>query len=102
MERRPPRSTLFPYTTLSRSRVHAGADCVARDRVDAPDRAAAGTDYASPRLRKGDECDDDEQRREPEPGGPRSEEHRSELPSQSNPVSRLLLEQKKSLDHMRP
>src|SRR2546430_7140563 len=72
MIRRPPRSTLFPYTTLFRSvlRGHDG-DCV---RVVPPGR----------RRRRGHR------------GGPwrRSEEHTSELQSQSNLVCRLLLEKK--------
>src|SRR2546430_3754874 len=73
MIRRPPRSTLFPYTTLFRS---VGADAAA----DGGDRAA---------RRKAS--------RSPESGfpGARSEEHTSELQSQSNLVCRLLLEKKK-------
>src|SRR2546430_4496139 len=91
MIRRPPRSTLFPYTTLFRSavederhRVHA---LVARriakplQRVDdrfriapAPDRVERRQLLARHRLR--------------------SEEHTSELQSQSNLVCRLLLEKK--------
>src|SRR2546430_8528456 len=74
MIRRPPRSTLFPYTTLfrSRGRVQAG-------RVRHPGAAAR-----SPRGGAG------------APGGARrSEEHTSELQSQSNLVCRLLLEKKK-------
>src|SRR2546430_7189557 len=67
MIRRPPRSTLFPYTTLFRS-------CYA-----APDV------QASARVRT-------RQARVP---APRSEEHTSELQSQSNLVCRLLLEKKK-------
>src|SRR5688572_30877835 len=91
MIRRPPRSTLFPYTTLFRS----GPD------VDRPDLHPGGVDrhhdhrealvlggvrvgaYAQPLV-----------------GGAlrvtvRSEEHTSELQSQSNLVCRLLLEKKK-------
>src|SRR2546427_10823983 len=72
MIRRPPRSTLFPYTTLFRSR-----------RPAAPSTSAASS-AANPH-------------REP-PGAPapRSEEHTSELQSQSNLVCRLLLEKKKN------
>src|SRR2546422_8347882 len=87
MIRRPPRSTLFPYTTLFRSgrggrgaggggrgpprrgRVDLGAGPVARDA--APRRAAAGPDDR------------------------RSEEHTSELQSRLHLVCRLLLEKKK-------
>src|SRR2546429_3134343 len=68
MIRRPPRSTLFPYTTLFRS---------------AP--RAVGTAPCSPCLwRRCDSC-----RR------PRSEEHTSELQSRLHLVCRLLLEKKK-------
>src|SRR2546430_4833799 len=80
MIRRPPRSTLFPYTTLFRSRhrtrnfIRAAAQ--ARP-VPLPFRFFAGTE----------ESDVAPQRR--------SEEHTSELQSQSNLVCRLLLEKKK-------
>src|SRR5688572_33427011 len=67
MIRRPPRSTLFPYTTLFRSEL--------------------------PALLRGSRA-----ARFPSPGAPRprSEEHTSELQSQSNLVCRLLLEKKKT------
>src|SRR6478736_7361510 len=72
MIRRPPRSTLFPYTTLFRSR--------GPSRSSRAGRACC----AAPRSRR---C----RRR----ASPRSEEHTSELQSQSNLVCRLLLEKKK-------
>src|SRR5688572_31618478 len=96
MIRRPPRSTLFPYTTLFRS--------VARpdDRggaVRTPRAAGGGTALAPGRaVRRRGEA-------EPAPahvreGFPRrSEEHTSELQSQSNIVCRLLLEKKKESKH---
>src|SRR2546430_6540590 len=82
MIRRPPRSTLFPYTTLFRSevrpRVHVGGAVVQVGRL--------------PVQRAGDDAG-------PVPLGleeaHRSEEHTSELQSQSNLVCRLLLEKKK-------
>src|SRR2546430_8881004 len=94
MIRRPPRSTLFPYTTLFRS----GAEEVPQDeagpdrlRQRRPDHRDAGDPGAAAAL--------------PEPEGHhladhrghpgRSEEHTSELQSQSNLVCRLLLEKKK-------
>src|SRR5438270_6787920 len=84
MIRRPPRSTLFPYTTLFRSHVAVGFVLGAGARPEQP-------------LRPGS------LRRQPFPALPaaicrpalRSEEHTSELQSQSNLVCRLLLEKKK-------
>src|SRR2546427_5086810 len=78
MIRRPPRSTLFPYTTLFRSR-HETAQHERRSgrhRADEP---------------PGSPCTE----RALERGLLRSEEHTSELQSQSNLVCRLLLEKKK-------
>src|SRR2546421_5202783 len=79
MIRRPPRSTLFPYTTLFRSLVRdAGRnflyepDCVIADEPDKP----------APEAGKGNKRG-------------RSEEHTSELQSRSDLVCRLLLEKKK-------
>src|SRR5690242_21774603 len=69
MIRRPPRSTLFPYTTLFRSR----ADSQPLERPDDPPARVTG-------LRA------------------RSEEHTSELQSHVNLVCRLLLEKKKKID----
>src|SRR5438093_8540720 len=78
MIRRPPRSTLFPYTTLFRS-----------DRIP----------VHLPRLRRvlvDDRRDDRRGRRARATGdGRRSEEHTSELQSLTNLVCRLLLEKKK-------
>src|SRR2546430_2989243 len=71
MIRRPPRSTLFPYTTLFRS-----------TRVEA---ARALTHAVAGRIDRSE--------------GFRSEEHTSELQSQSNLVCRLLLEKKNEHDH---
>src|SRR5436309_12715242 len=82
MIRRPPRSTLFPYTTLFRS--HLGV-ALARD----PGRDPLGLDrrvaphQAAPEAARGD------------PRKDRSEEHTSELQSRENLVCRLLLEKKK-------
>src|SRR2546430_5913097 len=90
MIRRPPRSTLFPYTTLFRSRR------VARGQTAAKRRAAAGVglgrDHNQDRQDEGDQRQ--VRRRVAEPVE-RSEEHTSELQSQSNLVCRLLLEKKK-------
>src|SRR2546430_8954966 len=76
MIRRPPRSTLFPYTTLFRSHrrgvrsAEDGTGRIVAERIGDPKRV------------------------------PRSEEHTSELQSQSNLVCRLLLEKKKKILRM--
>src|SRR4051812_49884599 len=75
MIRRPPRSTLFPYTTLFRSPPPPGR----------PGRARRGACRGPPRS-------DFPKRR-------RSEEHTSELQSHVNLVCRLLLEKKKKRTH---
>src|SRR2546422_5874950 len=69
MIRRPPRSTLFPYTTLFRSRHHPHRPAAVPDRGQERRRAAGGIH--------------------------RSEEHTSELQSRLHLVCRLLLEKKK-------
>src|SRR2546426_2930866 len=79
MIRRPPRSTLFPYTTLFRSRSSA------RRARGAPARRSR----ADPREERGPRR---QRRRHTEV---RSEEHTSELQSPCNLVCRLLLEKKK-------
>src|SRR2546430_13133263 len=71
MIRRPPRSTLFPYTTLFRSNIVRGANCAIGKYQNAVGGASTGRIFS------------------------RSEEHTSELQSQSNLVCRLLLEKKK-------
>src|SRR5947207_12345624 len=70
MIRRPPRSTLFPYTTLFRSST----------------RSSRGISYKTENIiRRDGRCTE----------GTRSEEHTSELQSHSDLVCRLLLEKKK-------
>src|SRR2546421_3724598 len=94
MIRRPPRSTLFPYTTLFRSVLLQVGDLV-------PARLAG-----QPLL------EEQQHRLAPElgqadlpagaavlPGGARSEEHTSELQSRSDLVCRLLLEKKKKITY---
>src|SRR2546427_6050554 len=88
MIRRPPRSTLFPYTTLFRSRNleqreperQRDSDGEWRTELDGRDDGRRRHDGDSGRSDAGDQ---------------RSEEHTSELQSQSNLVCRLLLEKKK-------
>src|SRR2546426_7415391 len=93
MIRRPPRSTLFPYTTLFRS--HA----VARGGVRRADRRAGGnaTRSLAHRLRGPRGVRPHLPRRHggAVPDRERSEEHTSELQSPCNLVCRLLLEKKK-------
>src|SRR5690606_41422604 len=72
--RRAPRSTLFPYTTLFRSRPCAGGKAHRRRHAGCEAQSRA-------------------------PGTPRSEEHTSELQSRENLVCRLLLEKKKNDGH---
>src|SRR2546430_10494835 len=100
MIRRPPRSTLFPYTTLFRSRVsesdkvllrryHEHGDLQARERLIEQYMSLVRS-LARRYSYRGEQLED-----------LRSEEHTSELQSQSNLVCRLLLEKKKtSLTHV--
>src|SRR5262245_6104298 len=74
--RRPPTSTLFPYTTLFRSCSTASRRCWTRRAFPAPQRSARSSRASSPTCR-------------------RSEEHTSELQSLRHLVCRLLLEKKK-------
>src|SRR5438309_4975720 len=95
MRRRPPRPTLFPYTTLFRSRAGAGVRRTERHLVRGHGgpaaRAAPRESFIAAAL----------VRNAARPGallaagGLRSEEHTSELQSQFHLVCRLLLEKKK-------
>src|SRR2546422_8001103 len=90
MIRRPPRSTLFPYTTLFRSYVRS---YLSAHRPEGPDGADASAGLHD-QLCRG--SDDRERIRLRHPGGlRRSEEHTSELQSRLHLVCRLLLEKKK-------
>src|SRR3712207_7296024 len=96
MIRRPPRSTLFPYTTLFRSLWGAGAD-EHRQSEERGVRGAARDDEGKGAQKGGVEQadrDEDPALAEPVDGG-RSEEHTSELQSRQYLVCRLLLEKKK-------
>src|SRR2546430_7822098 len=102
MIRRPPRSTLFPYTTLFRS--PAGCFRLLRRRAQPPSRCtgespspSGGPDgircaLAPSTTASAPDQSSTSQGRE---GCRRSEEHTSELQSQSNLVCRLLLEKRK-------
>src|SRR3712207_7158998 len=86
MIRRPPRSTLFPYTTLFRSR---GLDARLGRRL----RADLGLEVRR-RVRRPPVHPRDRPR---DPAAPRSEEHTSELQSRQYLVCRLLLEKTSTL-----
>src|SRR2546427_6132634 len=86
MIRRPPRSTLFPYTTLFRSKsstAFSGSSVIFNAPILIGRRRRFFSAHACTSLR-------------------RSEEHTSELQSQSNLVCRLLLEKKKQSIRARP
>src|SRR5260370_2275332 len=85
MIRRPPRSTLFPYTTLFRSQDTALAEAIQGPAGER--RRNGGADAERPRRQAR--------------GGVRSEEHTSELQSHLNLVCRLLLEKKKKIKQHR-
>src|SRR2546430_10005287 len=97
MIRRPPRSTLFPYTTLFRSGAsrRIDGDSIVGTRPFATDVAADVA--AGPIVDNGRWGRLEHRRLDSHVGrhcGTRSEEHTSELQSQSNLVCRLLLEKK--------
>src|SRR3712207_7100739 len=78
MIRRPPRSTLFPYTTLFRSDVFCGPSCVFTNVINPRSHVSRKSEYRRTLVGRG-----------------RSEEHTSELQSRQYLVCRLLLEKKK-------
>src|SRR2546427_4482835 len=92
MIRRPPRSTLFPYTTLFRSKLADVIDIALRNNTATSaawaDARAAAASYGAAKGQ-----------RYPTIAASRSEEHTSELQSQSNLVCRLLLEKKENIMH---
>src|SRR2546422_2692804 len=95
MIRRPPRSTLFPYTTLFRSVSHE------QQEFPTPRRLRLGSlqewqDFVAGRLRHSDPGPDYKHRGRFE-RQTRSEEHTSELQSRLHLVCRLLLEKKKKI-----
>src|SRR2546427_1813704 len=98
MIRRPPRSTLFPYTTLFRSvapRERVGVRPLARRELRHETPRGHHALVQRPVRRRIDHAEAVAQNAD---GEPRSEEHTSELQSQSNLVCRLLLEKKKKND----
>src|SRR3989442_8862346 len=96
MIRRPPRSTLFPYTTLFRSEREAAYPCVATALLEALVIEAVDRDAEKEEQRhQGDARQD---RIQAVAAEQRSEEHTSELQSRPHLVCRLLLEKKKNKD----
>src|SRR3712207_7768915 len=96
MIRRPPRSTLFPYTTLFRSPAAVAIELEAAERAGSGlaihlDIARAAELIGFQAQGGGADAAEDES----EPGDDRSEEHTSELQSRQYLVCRLLLEKKK-------
>src|SRR3712207_6945549 len=89
MIRRPPRSTLFPYTTLFRSREAKRVGAVPTDHLDGVDDVADRLRHLLALAVAHDAVDEDVGERD------RSEEHTSELQSRQYLVCRLLLEKKK-------
>src|SRR3712207_8768747 len=91
MIRRPPRSTLFPYTTLFRSL--RGIDRPIRGHFDVVEAGRIGDDDLARRCARlhVEHADD---------GDTRSEEHTSELQSRQYLVCRLLLEKKKKQTYL--
>src|SRR5260370_29896514 len=88
MIRRPPRSTLFPYTTLFRSRLQTR-----HNRLSGPVKGPTYDGRRALRRRAGASAID---KAAPFAANVRSEEHTSELQSHLNLVCRLLLEKKKN------
>src|SRR2546430_11336593 len=96
MIRRPPRSTLFPYTTLFRSdSVQSSAPVPAS--LGAPDSLSTGGPLdENPSLLAGFDSQAEAAREQARAVAAGSEEHTSELQSQSKIVCRLLLAKKKN------
>src|SRR3712207_7445425 len=93
MIRRPPRSTLFPYTTLFRSGLHGGGLARWR-RLGFQDGGVRNLAAAAEELTVAGEVPDRHQDRPHEQEAERSEEHTSELQSRQYLVCRVLLEKK--------
>src|SRR3712207_6846450 len=81
MIRRPPRSTLFPYTTLFRSKLSRYSRVAGTSRMDLTPEQTTATGVRARAARSAEMSQ-------------RSEEHTSELPSRQYLVCRLLLEKK--------
>src|SRR2546426_3019199 len=101
MIRRPPRSTLFPYTTLFRSQLtHVARPVVVLEDRERLRRHAAHGPAELGREARDEVCDEGRDVLAPLAERRRSEEHTSELQSPCNLVCRLLLEKKKNKNIM--
>src|SRR5690554_7055223 len=99
MIRLPPRSTLFPYTTLFRSARKCAYPYCACGEMDCPDKPGnddSGKTDLTPSSSPGLSRCSSFLLLTPIPTAPRSEEHTSELQSRPHLVCRLLLEKKKT------
>src|SRR2546427_8613185 len=95
MIRRPPRSTLFPYTTLFRSKIDFLREKRGLTEIEAAETLGMSKMLSATIDTDGAVVTLDLEVVDVESGLLRSEEHTSELQSQSNLVCRLLLEKKK-------
>src|SRR3712207_7514049 len=100
MIRRPPRSTLFPYTTLFRSIVHHRGRQPQVLHHRQKEAAALGHAFHQPDVKLRRLLAEDRQHQAGQSG--RSEEHTSELQSRQYLVCRLLLEKKKKKERYCP
>src|SRR5690606_41939280 len=91
----PPGSTLFPYTTLFRSRQAAGRRSAERSPAPCTQRRKSGMSRSSSRRGRTGSSSKTRGTSKDRCSAPRSEEHTSELQSRENLVCRLLLEKKK-------
>src|SRR2546426_6372977 len=98
MIRRPPRSTLFPYTTLFRSLTWSTSNAMAKYGVTANAILPSGATRMIDSTPRGREFFEQTGKW---PSEARSEEHTSELQSPCNLVCRLLLEKKKKRHKLR-
>src|SRR3712207_8227914 len=96
MIRRPPRSTLFPYTTLFRSRERDGLRLQRHAGTGRRRHREGAAERRAERRRRGRDLVLGLERADPEVL--RSEEHTSELQSRQYLVCRLLLDKKKPVD----
>src|SRR3712207_7304705 len=96
MIRRPPRSTLFPYTTLFRSENVILRICFIGNSLDLDERSTRGLHLRETRITLAIQTNKSDSMKKRISRVVRSEEHTSELQSRQYLVCRLLLEKKKN------